>query len=107
MLDLEAAGGESVSIPGHRVVLVAGSKYFASLFSPMREQQQSGSDTRRVRVASEERLSHLQLFVAFLSVYGVEVELDLVQRKSHMHKSVCACACALHARCMRIASVRE
>ena len=33
MLDLEGAGGEALALPAHRVVLVAGSSYFASLFS--------------------------------------------------------------------------
>ena len=76
VLDLEGAGGETVALPSHRVVLVAGSTYFSSLFSSAWEGQANDKDgSRRVRVLSDERLSHLRLFFAFL--YGVEVELDL------------------------------
>ena len=74
VLDLEAASGESVAMPAHRVVLVAGSSYFASMFSSAWEQQQPMSAPRRVRVSSDERLAHVRLFFAFL--YGVEIELD-------------------------------
>jgi len=76
ILDLEGMGGESVSVPAHRVVLVAGSTYFASMFSSAWEQQpEGGGKPRHVRLVSEERLAHLRLFLAFL--YGVEVQLDL------------------------------
>ena len=75
ILDLEAAGGETAALPAHRVVLVAGSTYFVSMFSSAWEQQaSSGTAQRRVRVLSEERLAHLRLFFAFL--YGVEIDLD-------------------------------
>ena len=81
VLDLEGAGGETTSMPAHRVVLVAGSTYFASLFSrawePATDVNVSGKECRRLRVPTEERLSNLQLFFAFL--YGVEIELDLAR----------------------------
>ena len=75
ILDLEGAGGETASLHAHRVVLVAGSTYFNSLFSAAWEPPASSTGLRHVRVQSEERLAHVRLFIAFL--YGVEVELDL------------------------------
>ena len=81
VLDLEGAGGERSELPAHRIVLMAGSSYFASMFSgAWEESQQAGSaiaGVRHVRVLSDELLSHLRIFFAFL--YGCEVELDLTR----------------------------
>lgn len=100
VLDCEGAGGETASVPAHRVVLVAGSTYFASLFSGAWDQSSPGAVVpRHVRVASEEALPHVRLFLAFL--YGVDVELTLARAHPLMRLADFYGVDALMTQCLR------
>ena len=76
VLELEGAGGKSATLKAHKVVLVASSSYFASLFSTAWQGEgATESLVQTVRVQCEEEVEHMRLFFGFL--YGEEVQLDL------------------------------
>jgi hypothetical protein len=121
VLELTAANGEQSLLPAHRVVLIASSTYFSSLFSGAWETHHQQKDaataaatssssgptsvgdetlsTRRIHVNSDEVLSHLRLFFAFL--YGVELELDLTTAHPLLRLSDFYGVDALMTQCLR------
>ena len=77
VVDLDCRSDKS-SLFAHRVVLIASSTYFASLFSGAWDPPPSGGNAtsaRHICVSSDESIDHMKMFFAFL--YGREIELDL------------------------------